>query len=334
MKNLLIIIFCSCFIVSGYSQITEAEYFFDTDPGAGNGTSITITPGNTINENVSIPTTGLANGLHVLYIRTKGTNNVWSLYKRAYFNIQEPSTNGTPQNIVAAEYYIDTDNVGVGNQNVLTITPGMAINETFSIPTTGLTEGLHVLHIRVKDADDTWGLYKRAYFYTLVSNSSATATPIVAAEYFFDTDPGVGSATAVTITQGFNIDEDLVIQIPNTMANGNHYLYIRVRDQDGNWSLYKRALFEVDNALSVEDFTSNSFNVFPNPIVNDIHVNFKAPGEYSFSIYDVSGKEVFQKDRLEQVNTFNLSKYAPGVYIFKIKELKANKVEYVKIIKS
>jgi len=138
MKKLLTFIICICFSVSGFSQITEAEYFIDTDNlGVGNQNELTVTSGSTIDEDFTIPTTGLADGLHVLHIRAKGTNNIWSLYKRAYFYVQTPGTNGTPQNIVAAEYYIDADNSGVDNQTSLTITPGMSINEAFTIPTTG-----------------------------------------------------------------------------------------------------------------------------------------------------------------------------------------------------
>lgn len=334
MKNLLIFIVCICFSVSGFSQITEAEYFIDTDPGIGSAMVLTVNAGNLIDENFSsIPTNGLSEGLHTLHIRAKGTNNVWSLYKRAYFYVQAPIFNGTPQNIVAAEYYIDTDVSGVGGNQIPGIfTPGMAIDEVFTIPTTGLTDGLHVLHIRVKDADDTWSLYKRAYFYTHSPNSNTNATPIMAAEYFFDTDPGVGSATSVAVTQGFNIDDNLAIQVPAAMVVGDHYLYLRVQDQDGTWSLYKRALYTVD-VLSVEDFNSDSFKIFPNPATNNIHVNFAQYGDYSFSIYDVSGKEIFHQSQLELNNRFDLSKYASGIYILKIIDLKINTSQNIKIVK-
>ena len=315
-------------------NIVAAEYYIDTDDlGVGNQTALTITPGMVLNETFSIPTTGLTDGLHVLHIRVKDADDTWSLYKRAYFYVQTPSTNGTPQNIVAAEYYIDTDDLGVGNQNVLTVTPGMAISEVFTIPTTGLTDGLHVLHIRVKDADDTWSLYKRGYFYTHSPNSNATATPIIAAEYFFDTDPGVGSATSVAVTQGFNIDEDLLIEVPVAMVDGNHYLFLRVQNQDGTWSLYKRALFTVDGALSVEDFNSESVKIFPNPTADSIHINFKQHGDYSFSMYDTSGKEIFKQETLQLNNIINLTNYASGIYILKIKDIASNTFQNAKIVK-
>lgn len=418
MKNLLTFITCIGFFLSGFSQITSAEYFIDgVDPGIGSATALAVTAGNTINENYTIPTAGLADGLHVLHIRVKGTNNVWSLYKRAYFHVQSPTINGTPQNIVAAEYYIDADNLGVGNQIPLTVTQGLTINETFAIPTTGLADGLHVLHIRVKDANNVWSLYKRAYFYirtpsttttgtpAIISaaeffidndttvggetpltvtqgltineafaipttglanglhvlhirvkdannvwslykrayfyihanNSALTPTPITAAEYFFGNtvgdDPGVGNATALTVTQGMTINEAFTIPVPASLTNGDYYLHIRVKDQNGTWSLYKRAIFTIDNTVSVEEFNSDVFTVYPNPSKDILFIDFQEVGEYSLSVFDITGKELYQQKELEQQNSVDLSNYASGIYFIKIKEIATNKFQNIKIIK-
>ncbi len=416
MKNLLTFLSCISFIFFGNSQITTAEYFINTDPGVGNATALTVTAGNSISENFSIPTTGLPEGLHVLHIRTKGTNNVWSLYKRAYFYVQTPTTNGTATNIIAAEYYIDTEQAGgVGNQTPLTITAGMTLNETFSIPTTGLADGLHVLHIRVKDAANTWSLYKRtyfyvqspasngtpvnivaaeffidtetavgaetpltitqgltvneafaipttglsnglhvlhirvkdannvwslykrAYFYVHQNNSNLVPTPIVAAEYFLGNatgdDPGVGNATALTVTQGMTISEAFTIPVPASFTNGDYFVHIRLQDQDGTWSLYKRAIFTVDNTVSVTEFSSDDFKVFPNPTNATFHINFTTFGNYSAALYDITGKQIVVQKHLQQQNELDLSNFATGIYLLKIKDLDKQQVQNIKIMK-
>jgi hypothetical protein len=52
-------------------NITYAEYFFDTDPGFGNGTSIALTPGVDIsNLTFAANTASLTTGVHRLYIRS------------------------------------------------------------------------------------------------------------------------------------------------------------------------------------------------------------------------------------------------------------------------
>ncbi len=339
MKNIIIFISCVSFFLSGFSQITSAEYYFDTDNlGVGNQNALTVTSGNSIDENFSIPTTGLQDGLHVLHIRVKGTNNVWSLYKRAYFYVQTPTTNYTAKNIVAAEYYFDTDNLGVGNQNALTISSSMAINENFSIPTTGLLDGLHTIQIRVKDDDNTWSLYKRAYFYVHSSNSNMSPTPIVAAEYFIGNnsgdDPGTGNANSLTVTQGMTLNETFTIPIPTTLTNGDYYLHIRVQDQNGTWSLYKRALFTVDNTVSVDEFNSDVFSVYPNPSNDKIFVDFKQKSDYIITLFDSTGKELFSINELKLHNQIDLSIFNTGLYFLKIKEIATNKVQNFKILKN
>jgi len=52
-------------------NITHAEYFFDTDPGFGNGTGIIITPGVDLNNiNFTANTSSLPDGPHTLFIRS------------------------------------------------------------------------------------------------------------------------------------------------------------------------------------------------------------------------------------------------------------------------
>ncbi|TXG35065.1 T9SS type B sorting domain-containing protein [Seonamhaeicola maritimus] len=225
-------------------DIVEAEYFFDTDPGVGNtGNILPGTQDGAIDETFAISTTGLTDGLHVLHIRAKDTDGNWSLYERQYFfvNANSQYQNPTEYNIVEAEYFFDTD-PGVGNTgNILPVTQAGAIDETFAISTTGLTEGLHVLHIRAKDANGTWSLYERKYFFVNANSQyqNPTEYDIVEAEYFFDTDPGVGNTgNTLSLTQGSSIDETLVIPIDINMAEGDYVLHVRVKDENGTWSLY------------------------------------------------------------------------------------------------
>jgi hypothetical protein len=331
-SHLLFIIFSIGLVCNGWSQITQAEYFIDVDPGAGNATSLTITEGNSVDENFTIPTSGLTNGLHVLHIRVKGTGNVWSLYYRDYFYIITAASSAPGSNITTAEYFIDTD-PGVGNGTNLAMTSGQAIDETFSIPTSGLTNGLHAVHIRVQDADGTWSLYYRDYFF-IQTVSSFVSTPITEAEYFFDTDPGVGNGTSIAITEGFLIDETLAIPVPEDIADGNHYLYLRVKNMDDNWSTYIFALFNVDSTLSVGDINDLDFKVFPNPTNTSLNIQFNKDLDYSLQLFDVHGKELFRTNT-DGLNTrLDFSNYPKGMYLLHVIEQKSAKRTTVKVIKS
>lgn len=331
-RILLLIILSIGLFFNGWSQITAAEYFIDTDPGIGNAASLTITEGNTINTNFTIPTSELSNGMHVLHIRVKGTNDIWSLYYRDYFYIINTEVPPTGSNLSAAEYFINSD-PGVGNGIPLTITSGQIIDNTFSIPTSGLNNGLNVLHIRVKDLEDTWSLFYRDYFY-IKTISDIVTTPITAAEYFFDADPGVGNGFSMPITEGFSVSETLAIPVPEDMTDGNHYLYLRVKNMDDKWSTYIFELFSVDSSLSVEDNDAYDFEVFPNPTNTILNIKVNKASNFNIRLFDVNGKELIHSKTIGLHETIDFSNYAKGIYLLHVTDHKTNNHSIVKIIKS
>ena len=110
MKQLyLLLAICLAFIKAEGQVVVKAEYFWDTDPGIGSGTVITIGSAlhqDSVNITQTISTAGLSAGTHYLYIRTKDSNGHWSLSEGMDVNVLPL--------IVGAEYFWDTD-PGVGN---------------------------------------------------------------------------------------------------------------------------------------------------------------------------------------------------------------------------
>ena len=154
-------------------NITAAEYFFDNDPGNGNGAAIAIgSPGATVNINEPIPVS-LSPGFHLLAIRVKDANGKWSLFEKRAFYIS--STTGDMPIITAAEYFFDND-PGVGNGSSLVVSnSGNTISQPFSISVpANMTPGDHLLIIRVKDQAGHWSLFERD---TLTVGSSAITCP-------------------------------------------------------------------------------------------------------------------------------------------------------------
>ena len=237
MKRLSIIILCLFSFICGFSQITNAEYFIDTDPGIGAGMPLTVS-GSTIDQNFNIPTTGLSNGIHKLYIRVQVAGGNWSVYDKNVFYINP--NQGNSALITAAEYFIDTD-PGVGNGTALTMT-GNVIDQNYSVPTTGLSNGIHKLYLRVINADGSWSLYDKNVFY--INPNQGNTAAIASAEYFIDTDPGIGNGTALAMT-GNVIDNNY--NIPTTgLSDGIHKLYVRVINDDGTWSIYDKNVFYIN----------------------------------------------------------------------------------------
>ena len=58
-------------------DLTEVEYFVDTDNGFGTVTNLTFTPDSIVNLLTSIDLTGYEYGLHTLGIRSKDADDIW-----------------------------------------------------------------------------------------------------------------------------------------------------------------------------------------------------------------------------------------------------------------
>ncbi len=239
-------------------SIDSAEYFFDVDPGAGNGNALSVPTGDTINDTVTVNTTGLSPGFHYLFIRVKDTNNTWSLYESRIVHVYD-TTLATSASIDSAEYFFNTD-PGADSAIVAVISPGDSILDTVLIPTAGLSLGFHHVYARVKDTANAWSHYEgmNFYLYDTVPAASILSPPIEAAEYFYDTDPGTGNGIAFS---GFSPAD--TIQATDTLATapltaGTHYVFLRVRDTMNVWSLYDWQSFTICNFVPVPDFTSDT----------------------------------------------------------------------------
>jgi len=91
-------------------DVVAFEYFFDTDPGFGNGTSLPVTAGLDIDEDYVIDITSLSLGFHEMFFRVQDSDNIWSLTdKRDIFKMRLPDAPPLAKDVVALEYFFDTD---------------------------------------------------------------------------------------------------------------------------------------------------------------------------------------------------------------------------------
>jgi len=234
-------------------DIVQAEYFYDTDPGTGNGEPIAITAAQQINDlttTLTINGAALTPGLHRLYIRTKDAAGVWSLNNSVIFSnavvVPYPASPAIP-NLVKAEYYIDAD-PGAGNGAEITLPASDNVSGfTVAIPLNGFSAGIHMLYIRVLDASGKWSLTNYSLFNNSISTpyptAPAPAPAMSQAEYYLDTDPGFGAGTSIS----FPATTDLVnysFDIPlGAVTQGRHTIYIRSRQNPWSLSAYAEFLF-------------------------------------------------------------------------------------------
>ncbi|MCF6131702.1 T9SS type A sorting domain-containing protein [Flavobacterium wongokense] len=170
---------------------------------------------------------------------------IWGMASQAQLN-----------KITQGEYFWDTD-PGEGNATALTAADGnfdnvleSVMQNTAAVPGTA---GLHTFNIRLKDNVGVWGPVFKNVVNTGNSTTTAYAT-LTQAEYFWDTDPGEGSATAVAAA-----DNTFDAVLENVMQNtasipatpGLHTFSIRIKDNTGNWGpVFKNIVHTGNSATS------------------------------------------------------------------------------------
>ncbi|MBL0317526.1 MAG: hypothetical protein IPP69_17880, partial [Flavobacteriales bacterium] len=222
--------------VQGQSQnLTSVEYFFDTDPGLGNGIAIPVSANDSLVISTSIPTTSLTTGFHKLFVRTMDEDGIWSLYEGRSVYIQGSGIN-TDVQLAEAEYFYDTD-PGFGNGTALTATAGDSLIANTMVPTTSLAPGFHKLFVRAKNELGTWSLYEGRTVY-IQSPVDPVLPQLTYAEYFYDLDPGFGNGTDFGVTSGDSLSYNAIV--PTTgLSGGFHKLFVRTMNSIGTWSLYE-----------------------------------------------------------------------------------------------
>ena len=174
------------FMVTGDKSIAAAEYYIDTDPGAGNGTSVNASSGqfgvsSEVAVTFGIATADLSVGTHTLFVRMKNSEGNWGVKRQYKFEVSASSI------ISKAEFFVDEDpGIGAG-------TPLSAVDGTFDqahesleklFDTTGLNTGGHTLYIRAMDSYERWSnvvqsgfdIYEPPYVATTQASAITTTT--------------------------------------------------------------------------------------------------------------------------------------------------------------
>jgi gliding motility-associated-like protein len=229
--------------------LNKAEYFFDADPGPGGGTPLSISPAATINSNFAVNISALTTGFHNLNIRFRDNTGKWSHFQSRTFYLA-PLASLTPPgvNLTKAEYFIDAD-PGLGAGVNILITPASSINQNIVVPISSLSTGFHNLNFRVRDDKGKWAHFASRTFYILPPLSSNNSTSVTKAEYFFDSDPGVGLGNSIPVTPAAALNQNITIPVAS-LTIGFHTLNVRVRDDKGRWS----------------HFSSRTFYILPPPV--------------------------------------------------------------------
>jgi gliding motility-associated-like protein len=218
------------------TNLVGAEYFFDSDPGFGNGTPFSFTPGSTVTiPSLNINIGSLSPGFHFISFRFRDDLGRWTHASAQSFYIIPPLSLDQATSITHIEYFFNTD-LGPGNNTSIPITAGSPQDNSFPITLPGsLTAGFHKIGFRYRDDKGRWSHAETRSFY-IAPPLSTVNRQIVAAEYFVDSPLGTGTPIPIPgITPGATIDQLVALDMTG-VPTGNHTLSIRIKDSEGIWS--------------------------------------------------------------------------------------------------
>ncbi|MFC2138716.1 T9SS type A sorting domain-containing protein [Bacteroidota bacterium] len=236
-------------------RITEMEYYFDNDPGYGLGTKINFDSTANLDTNIVIDISGLNNGTHTMYVRGKDDLDNWSLTNFWQFS----AITLTPEpDITYIEYFFDSD-PGLGNGTSIPFTPDSILTISTIIDITGLSEGFHSLYIRARDEN---GIYSHTLTRPfLVIETQAGIPKIIELEYFVDVDPGYGNGFIIALDSTELLDTSILIPLDSADNNTTHNLFIRAKDEKGNYSLTNMIEFLYREIIDQEIVLSAGWNI-------------------------------------------------------------------------
>jgi len=221
--------------------LTNLEYFIDTDPGLGLGIPLTLENNTNSIDSYLLPLETITPGVHVLYVRGKDNAGNWSFTQRKLFYIR-PGSGLSNRLLTNLEYFIDTD-PGFGMGSPLTLENDTNSIDSYVLPIDTINPGIHVLYIRGKDNAGNWSYTSRKLFYIRPGDETSNSL-LTNLEYFIDTDPGVGMGPPLTLENDTNSIDSYLLPI-DTINPGIHVLYVRGKDNAGNWSYTSRKLFYI-----------------------------------------------------------------------------------------
>lgn len=243
-------------------NINRVEYYVDTDPGYGNATPISITPAqNLAGLAINLDFSGLAEGVHIVGVRSRDANGYWGLDNKWIF-LKPYTTNinsGPAPQINRVEYYVDND-PGYGNGTLIPSSPAQDIaGLSFSVNMIPQTQGVHIIGIRSRDTNGFWSLDNKWLYLKPYNNGQpAPARVITRMEYFIDNDPGYGNGIEIALLPNTNIPNKDIFANITALNVGSHSLYIRSRDNQGAWSLDSRHVFAISATEAAPKIEINS----------------------------------------------------------------------------
>lgn len=307
--------------LGGFSQaqtISKGEYFFDKDPGIGNGTALSFSASGSISATFSMPVNGLSIGMHNLYMRFCYSNGEWGLIQGQAFYVEKNSTLASAT-IDTVEYFYDKD-PGLGNAKIYPISPTTNLGVIANLSTSGLGKGWHNVYMRCRYSNNAWGFYNVGSFLLENPSSMDSMSGMTYIEYLIDKKDSLGKGIKIPFSPVRLDSASAILNLSaSNMSVDTHHITIRVRNGYGAWSKDSTRKFRVTGITGIiaPDVDENKIVVYPNPAKEYLIIEGKVE---SISLNDLTGKELIRilSSQEQSHHELNMMALPSGVYVLRL----------------
>lgn len=238
------------------ANLVAYQYWYDSD--YTNAVTQNAGPGQDVHLTAPLPTGGLSDGLHTFHLRFLDSKGVWSSVVSQFFFKSVTATSNAIQ-LSNYQYWFDND---YSNAVTTSLAPAQSTQLISSVSATSIPNGLHSIHIRLRDNSAKWSTTLTRFFFKSEAAPNFT-NKLNAYRYWFDKADSAMINVSVTPSTDVTINNAIsMIAIPK----GVHTIHLQFKDSTGKWSstitdtLNKRA-FPIASFIATDTLLCDSGNV-------------------------------------------------------------------------
>jgi hypothetical protein len=288
------------------SNIVAGEYFIDNDPGLGNGTALpAFAPNDTVNPVLGIDLTGVASGVHRLYVRFKDATGKWGIYEGRQFEVCGTLVPGLATILPSfgsdefcatqlPSFTADVQNGGT-QPTYQWLLNGSEVSASGSFSPNALGDGDRLI-------------------LNVTSSLSCVSPSPMRDTLDVSIIDAVYSTEQVTICQGDGY----------TLPDGNFV------DTEGSYESFLTATngcdsivtteLAVEICVGLEEDGMTAFTLHPNPTDGPLFLQFTTDAQRTATLMDATGREVLHTNLTGTAPTLSLDGLSSGVYVLRVAE--------------
>ncbi|MCE3258470.1 MAG: hypothetical protein K0S12_111 [Bacteroidetes bacterium] len=104
-----------------------------------------------------------------------------------------------------------------------------------------------------------------------------------------------------------------------------YYYFAEIKQDDGDWIVTSPIWYKFTGPVGLtENEKQLEFNSFPNPVSQQLHITLPEQGDYTISIFDLTGRVIFENSYNTSKMEVDLSGFKKGIYSLKVSSEKGS----------